>query len=360
MDRLILLDDVSGVAELSKKFANFLTVSRKFGYNCVYVFHLIIPSNQIWQKIISQTNIFNIFPASVPYNSVSKILQANCISQSKGYVPIRSLWLNRIFADLVNNHEKHCLTIDCGYINRNGPGRFRSQADNPEKQVCYFNKVNDDKCYNVFISQHIKGEEFDNGIYFKIEKLRGKDATENFDAKKTLENGTSSVRHGEFSTNSSTQFGAGPKRSADSDEYFYRQDRKSARLDFSTDDNDVHQQTKKTSKKSFYSSTKVKARNLLTNVSYRRFKISDFQNLNFVVDILSFLLQYFNPINLNRKVDLEEERLMIKFLWDNCLPENFTHSIYKGDNYKKIAHPRLTYQKANKIVSEWIQSESTP
>ena len=50
MDRLIVLDDVSGVADLSKNFANFLTVSRKFGYNVVYVFHVIIPSNQIGKK----------------------------------------------------------------------------------------------------------------------------------------------------------------------------------------------------------------------------------------------------------------------------------------------------------------------
>ena len=57
LDRLIIMDDVSGVADVSKKFANFLTVSRKFGYNCVYVFHVIVPASQIWQKIISQTNI---------------------------------------------------------------------------------------------------------------------------------------------------------------------------------------------------------------------------------------------------------------------------------------------------------------
>ena len=35
LDRLIIMDDVSGVADISKKIANFLTVSRKFGYNCV-------------------------------------------------------------------------------------------------------------------------------------------------------------------------------------------------------------------------------------------------------------------------------------------------------------------------------------
>ena len=90
MDRLIVMDNVFGVANISKKFANFLTVSRKFGYHCVYVFHVISPSTQIWQKIISQTNIFNIFPANVPHNAVSKILQSNCITQTKKYVPVRS------------------------------------------------------------------------------------------------------------------------------------------------------------------------------------------------------------------------------------------------------------------------------
>ena len=60
LDRLIIMDDVSGVADISKNFANFLTVSRKFGLNCVYVFHVIVPSSEIWQKIISQT-IYLIF-----------------------------------------------------------------------------------------------------------------------------------------------------------------------------------------------------------------------------------------------------------------------------------------------------------
>ena len=122
LDQLIIMDDVSGVADVSKRCANFLTVSRKFGYNCVYVFHVIVPASEIWQKIISPTNIFNISPASVPHNTVAKIIQSNCILQSKKYVPARSLWLNRVFTDLANSHEKHCLTIDCGYINKNGPG----------------------------------------------------------------------------------------------------------------------------------------------------------------------------------------------------------------------------------------------
>ena len=226
-------DDVSGVADVSKKFANFLTVSKKFGYNCVYVFHVIVPASQIWQKIISQTNIFNIFPASVPHNTVAKIIQSNCILQSKKYVPARSLWLNRVFTDLANSHEKHCLTIDCGYINKNGPSRYRSSADNPEKQVCFFNKPNDDVFYNTFISERIKGDKYDEEIYFKIEKVRGKTDKENFDAKRTLEDGASNARSSEFFPDSkSKQTGVGTKRYGDSLEHLYRKNRRSARPKF--------------------------------------------------------------------------------------------------------------------------------
>ena len=45
--RLIVMDDVSGVADLSTKFANFLTVARKFGYHCLYIFHAIHPEKAI-------------------------------------------------------------------------------------------------------------------------------------------------------------------------------------------------------------------------------------------------------------------------------------------------------------------------
>ena len=152
MDLFIVIDDVSDDADISKNFATFLTVSRKFGYHCDYVFH-VISTSQIWQKIILQTNIFNIFPSSVPKSSVVKILQSNYIIQSKKFVPIRSFWLNRVFTDLANSGEKYCLTIDCSNKNKNGPGRYRTLADNPDQQVCYFNKPHDDVFHNVFISK---------------------------------------------------------------------------------------------------------------------------------------------------------------------------------------------------------------
>ena len=122
-------------------------------------------------------------------------------------------------------------------------------------------------------------------------------------------------------------------------------------------DNDVDFKKEKPKRKErnlVYSSTKVKARNLLTNVGYRRFKESDFLNLNFIVDLLSFLLQNFNPINIDRKVDTEDEQLMIQFLWEQCVPYDLTAEIYKSPNYQILADPKLTFQRANQIVKNWI------
>ena len=88
------------------------------------------------------------------------------------------------FAELDNADERHCLTFDCSGVNKNDPGRYRNQTDDPEKQVCYFNKPRDDELYNVFISSRIKTKNFRNGIYFKVDRVQGKDKT--FDAEKTL------------------------------------------------------------------------------------------------------------------------------------------------------------------------------
>ena len=118
--------------------------------------------------------------------------------------------------------------------------------------------------------------------------------------------------------------------------------------------NNVASKKKKMRQRQDYSSTKVKTRNLLTNVSYRRFKQIDFNKKNFIVDTVSFLTQNFNPINLDRKLDQEKERDMVKFFWDECIPHEFVHSIYTSKNYDVISRLNLTYPKANEIVSNYF------
>ena len=40
------MDDVSGLADTSSKFASFLTIAKKFKYHCLYIFHAIHPEKK--------------------------------------------------------------------------------------------------------------------------------------------------------------------------------------------------------------------------------------------------------------------------------------------------------------------------
>ena len=61
LGRVIVMNKVSGLADISEEFTNFLTVSRKYGLTCVHIFHTIYPTRQHWQTILSQTKIFVFF-----------------------------------------------------------------------------------------------------------------------------------------------------------------------------------------------------------------------------------------------------------------------------------------------------------
>ena len=84
--------------------------------------------------------------------------------------------------------------------------------------------------YNTFISKRIKEGEYSEGIYFKIEKVRGNNEKENFDAKRILEDGTGNFRSdGVYAASKPQQDGAGVgairsgnKRFGDSFENLYR------------------------------------------------------------------------------------------------------------------------------------------
>ena len=73
-----------------------------------------------------------------------------------------------------------------------------------------------------------------------------------------------------------------------------------------------------------YSTTKAKARNLLTNLSYTRWNNEDFNKTTFAIDILTYFLQYLNLSGLDRKLDTEDERNQVKFIWEVFTKQIFT------------------------------------
>ena len=107
--------------------------------------------------------------------------------------------------------------------------------------------------------------------------------------------------------------------------------------DFSSSDNVVKLIPKKKMRKNVnYSPTKVKARNLLTNVSYNRIENSDFENRSFIIDCYSFILLYLNPFYLERKFENILDREFVNVIWCLLMPNDFYNFVSQSKNFETL------------------------
>ena len=119
--------------------------------------------------ILSQTKIFNIFPGSLHTASVVQILSSYCNRYTYEYIPHRDLWLNRLYFEISNSSKKQCLTIDARDVNKLGPSKFRTGAENDKEQVSYFNYNKKDRVFNRFLA--VRKRTPDGEIAFSIVSL---------------------------------------------------------------------------------------------------------------------------------------------------------------------------------------------
>ena len=155
INKLIIMDDVSGLADKSEEFSNFLTVSRKYGFSCLYIFYTIYPGRQSWEMIMAQTHIFNFFPGSIHSGRILKTLALFASRQRHTYLPNNQVWLNKLYFQISNSKEKQCLTVDTRDVNNFRPGKFRSSTENNKEQTCYFNRSNSDSRYKSYVAKCI-------------------------------------------------------------------------------------------------------------------------------------------------------------------------------------------------------------
>ena len=195
VNKLFIMDDVSGLADKSQEFSNFLTVSRKYGFSCLYVFHTIYPGRQNWEMIMSQTHIFNFFPGSIHSSRILKTLSLFASRQKNTYLPNQQVWLNKLYFQISNSKDKKCLTIDTRDVNELGPGKFRTSADNGEEQTCYFNRNRSDTYFTSFFAKRTQT----NPITFSIVKPNSDFELVNksldFELNSSISNGQSKREH---------------------------------------------------------------------------------------------------------------------------------------------------------------------
>ena len=127
---------------------------------------------------------------------------------------------------------------------------------------------------------------------------------------------------------------------------------KELNLDIYLDNKDIKKNKKK------YSSTKVKARNFLTNASYTGVKNVDHENRSFVIDIFSYLILCFNPYNLDGKFETELEKDYVNILWFHFLPQDFYNFVCQNENIKTLNKTKVKFNDAVKIVKCFIEDET--
>ena len=110
--------------------------------------------------------------------------------------------------------------------------------------------------------------------------------------------------------------------------------------------------------KNYYSSsTKVKARNFLTNVSYNRITAIDYRNNNFVIDCFTFLVLYLNPFYLERKFESSVEREFVNVLWAFLMPSNLYDFINENDNMTTLNKIKIKYVDIKKMMLQFLQRD---
>ena len=160
------MDVVSGLADKSNDFAIFLTVTRKFGYICLYIFHIIYPTESIWQMILSQTKIFKVLPSTIQLGNKLKILIGNYDRETISYIPARDLWINWLYMPLSNKSKHTCLAIDC---RKPGPAKYRTSAESNFEQFFYFVQNKKDRLFNKCLAK--KDLQSKNPLDFKIDSV---------------------------------------------------------------------------------------------------------------------------------------------------------------------------------------------
>ena len=88
---LIVFDDISKIIEEStSEFVHFLTVCRKFGFSCIYIFHYFKTK---WIPIIEQTKIFVFFKTSAITSTMTNFMRDQAVQiNKKAYRTNRKNW----------------------------------------------------------------------------------------------------------------------------------------------------------------------------------------------------------------------------------------------------------------------------
>ena len=108
-----------------------------------------------------------------------------------------------------------------------------------------------------------------------------------------------------------------------------------------------------------YTSSRIKTRNVLSNISYTGVKSEDFADNNFTFDTITLLTKTINPFSLERKIVDAKNRDIIYMLWDECIEKTFYKHICENDNFIYLNGKNVLYSKTVQKFLDYLNKDAS-
>ena len=308
--------------------------------------------------ILSQTKNFNIFPSAVQLGNLSKLLSNNCDRETLKYIPKRELWINRLYFEIANRKDYSCLTIDCG---KSCPSKYRTEAENNVQQTWFFSQKKKDRVFDRFTLHNLEPDNRDS-LIFKIELTDKNSINERqLPYNQLLSKGNSNVQVKDDNRSNDRRNFQG-KRSenerVDQKKMIELEQKEEKDHDFSFFEEANQKQESVMAKHLIrrikpYTSSRIKTRNFLSNISYTGVKSEDFADNNFTFDTITLLTKNTNPFSLERKIVDAKSRDIVYMLWDECIEKRFYKHICEKDNFTYLN------SKTAQIVLDYLNKDAS-
>ena len=108
-----------------------------------------------------------------------------------------------------------------------------------------------------------------------------------------------------------------------------------------------------------YTSSRIKTRKFLSNISYTGVKSEGFTDSNFTFDTITLLTKNINPFSLKRKIVDAKNGDIIYMLWDEYIEKTFYKHICENDNFIYLNGKNVLYSKKAQIVSDYLNKDAS-
>ena len=104
-----------------------------------------------------------------------------------------------------------------------------------------------------------------------------------------------------------------------------------------------------------YTTTRIKSRTFLSNISYVGINKEDFYNENVIFDIYLLVTKNLNTFSLDRKLNGPNKHEIIYVTWKECIPATFYKFICKDENFIYLNGKNVLQPKVSEIITNFLK-----